>query len=93
MTTKEEMNSIQMNAKIAGALYLLIAVLAGFVHFYVPANFSYRAMLGQQPVRSWLLKGYSVWVLPPNRIGVLCSSNSRWAAASSISAPLAWRLC
>jgi hypothetical protein len=36
MTTKEEMNSFQKNAKIAGVLYLLIAVLAGFVHFYVP---------------------------------------------------------
>jgi hypothetical protein len=38
MTTKEEMNSIQKNAKIAGALYLVIAVLAGFVHFYVPGK-------------------------------------------------------
>ena len=38
MTTKEEMNSIQKNAKIAGVLYLLIAVLAGFVHFYVPGK-------------------------------------------------------
>jgi Domain of unknown function (DUF4386) len=38
MTTKEEMNSIQKNAKVAGVLYLLIAVLAGFVHFYVPGE-------------------------------------------------------
>src|SRR5215207_1771688 len=38
MTTKEEMNSIQKNAKIAGVLYLLIAVLAGFVHYYVPGK-------------------------------------------------------
>ena len=38
MTTREEMNSIQKNAKIAGVLYLLIAVLAGFVHFYVPGK-------------------------------------------------------
>ena len=38
MTTKEEMNSIQKNAKVAGALYLVIAVLAGFVHFYVPGK-------------------------------------------------------
>jgi hypothetical protein len=38
MTTSEEMNSIQKNAKIAGALYLLVAVLAGFVHFYVPGK-------------------------------------------------------
>ena len=38
MTTKEEMNSIQKNAKVAGVLYLLIAVLAGFVHFYVPGK-------------------------------------------------------
>ena len=32
------MNSIQKNAKVAGVLYLLIAVLAGFVHFYVPGE-------------------------------------------------------
>jgi hypothetical protein len=38
MTAKEEMNSIQKNAKIAGVLYLMIAVLAGFVHFYVPGK-------------------------------------------------------
>ena len=38
MTTKVEMKSIQKNAKIAGVLYLLIAVLAGFVHFYVPGE-------------------------------------------------------
>ena len=38
MTAKEEMNSIQKNAKIAGVLYLVIAVLAGFVHFYVPGK-------------------------------------------------------
>jgi hypothetical protein len=38
MTTKEEINSIQKNAKVAGVLYLLIAVLAGFVHFYVPGK-------------------------------------------------------
>jgi uncharacterized protein DUF4386 len=38
MTTKEEMNSIQKNAKVAGILYLVIAVLAGFVHFYVPGE-------------------------------------------------------
>jgi uncharacterized protein DUF4386 len=38
MTTTEEMNSIQKNAKVAGALYLVIAVLAGFVHFYVPGK-------------------------------------------------------
>lgn len=38
MTTKVEMKSIQKNAKIAGVLYLLIAVLAGFVHFYVPGK-------------------------------------------------------
>ena len=38
MTAKEEMNSIQKYAKIAGVLYLLIAVLAGFVHFFVPGK-------------------------------------------------------
>jgi hypothetical protein len=38
MTTKEEMNSVQKNARVAGVLYLLIAVLAGFVHFYVPGE-------------------------------------------------------
>ena len=32
------MNSVQKNAKIAGVLYLLVAVLAGFVHFYVPGK-------------------------------------------------------
>jgi len=32
------MNSIQKNAKAAGILYLMIAVLAGFVHFYVPGK-------------------------------------------------------
>jgi hypothetical protein len=38
MTTREELNSIQKNTKVAGVLYLLIAVLAGFVHFYVPGK-------------------------------------------------------
>jgi hypothetical protein len=38
MTTREEIHSIQKIAKVAGALYLLIAVLAGFVHFYVPGK-------------------------------------------------------
>jgi hypothetical protein len=38
MTTKAEINSIQRIAKVAGALYLLVAVLAGFVHFYVPGK-------------------------------------------------------
>src|SRR6476660_6386255 len=38
MITKAETNSIQTNAKIAGVLYLGIAVLAGFVHFYVPGK-------------------------------------------------------
>jgi len=38
MTTEEEMNSVQKNAKVAGVLYLVIAVLAGFVHFYVPGK-------------------------------------------------------
>lgn len=38
ITTKEEINSIQKNTKVAGVLYLLIAVLAGFVHFYVPGK-------------------------------------------------------
>jgi hypothetical protein len=32
------MKSIQRYAKLAGALYLLIAVLSGFVHFYVPGK-------------------------------------------------------
>ena len=32
------MTSIQRNAKLAGVLYLLIVVLAGFVHFYVPGQ-------------------------------------------------------
>ncbi len=31
-------NSINTNARIAGVLYLLIAILAGFVHFYVPSE-------------------------------------------------------
>jgi uncharacterized protein DUF4386 len=38
MATKEGINSIQKTAKVAGVLYLLIAVLAGFVHFYVPGE-------------------------------------------------------
>jgi hypothetical protein len=38
MTPKEQMKTIQRNARIAGALYLLIAVLSGFVHFYVPGK-------------------------------------------------------
>ena len=46
MITKEGMNSIQKNAKIAGALYLLIAVLAGFVHFYVPGKLIVAADAG-----------------------------------------------
>jgi hypothetical protein len=37
-TTREEMSSIQKIAKVAGALYLLVAILAGFVHFYVPGK-------------------------------------------------------
>jgi Domain of unknown function (DUF4386) len=32
------MKSIQKNAKLAGVLYLLIAILSGFVHFYVPGE-------------------------------------------------------
>lgn len=32
------MNSINRNARIAGVLYLVIAVLAIFIHFYVPAE-------------------------------------------------------
>ena len=35
-TTANGMTSIQRTARFAGALYLLIAALAGFVHFYVP---------------------------------------------------------
>ncbi len=35
MTTTQRMISIQRSARIAGVLYLLIAVLSGFVHFYV----------------------------------------------------------
>jgi len=38
VTTKETMKSIQTYAKIAAILYLLIVVLAGFVHFYVPSQ-------------------------------------------------------
>jgi len=38
IATREGMNSIQRNARIAGVLYLLIAVFAGFVHFYVPGK-------------------------------------------------------
>lgn len=38
MTAQKEINSIQRIAKVAGALYLLVAVLAGFVHFYVPGK-------------------------------------------------------
>jgi hypothetical protein len=36
VTTDHDTTSIQPIARIAGALYLLVAVLAGFVHFYVP---------------------------------------------------------
>ena len=35
MMTTQRMISIQRSARIAGVLYLLIAVLSGFVHFYV----------------------------------------------------------
>jgi hypothetical protein len=35
-TTDDDRPSIQRLARIAGGLYLLVAVLAGFVHFYVP---------------------------------------------------------
>lgn len=35
---KENTNTIQKTARIAGALYLLITLLAIFVHFYVPAQ-------------------------------------------------------
>jgi hypothetical protein len=37
LTTKEHMKPIQWTARMAGVLYLLVAVLAGFVHFYVPS--------------------------------------------------------
>ena len=37
-TTVNGMTSIQRLARFAGALYLLIAALAGFVHFYVPGE-------------------------------------------------------
>jgi hypothetical protein len=36
MTVKDEMRPVQRIAKMAGFLYLVIAVLAGFVHFYIP---------------------------------------------------------
>jgi hypothetical protein len=38
MTTKEEVNSIQGTARIAGLLYLLITVLSIPVHFVIPAQ-------------------------------------------------------
>lgn len=38
MPTTARMTSIQMNAKVAGVLYLLITILAIFVHFYVPGE-------------------------------------------------------
>ena len=38
MTTKENMKSINKTARIAGILYLLITILAIFVHFYVPST-------------------------------------------------------
>ena len=37
-TAEEKMKSIQRYAKIAGGLYLLITILAIFVHFYVPGE-------------------------------------------------------
>jgi hypothetical protein len=37
-TIREATTPIQRNARIAGALWLLIAVIAGFVHFYVPGQ-------------------------------------------------------
>lgn len=37
-TTNDNMKAIQWTAKIAAVLYLLIAVVAGFVHFYVPGE-------------------------------------------------------
>lgn len=37
-TTAYEMRSIQRLARFAGGVYLLIAALAGFVHFYVPGE-------------------------------------------------------
>jgi hypothetical protein len=37
-TSGTNMRSIQRYAKIAGILYLLITILAGFVHFYVPGQ-------------------------------------------------------
>lgn len=38
MPTTARMTSIQMNAKVAGVLYLLITILAIFVHFYIPGE-------------------------------------------------------
>jgi hypothetical protein len=38
LTTKEHMASVQRMARLAAVLYLLIAVIAGFVHGYVPGE-------------------------------------------------------
>src|SRR5687768_12052753 len=38
MTSPVSMQPIQWTAKIAAVLYLLIAAVAGFVHFYVPGE-------------------------------------------------------
>ena len=38
MSPQEEIHTIQKYAKIAGILYLLVAILSIFVHFYVPSK-------------------------------------------------------
>ena len=42
MTSTQSTKSIQWTAKIAAVLYLLIAAVAGFVHFYVPGELIVR---------------------------------------------------
>ena len=58
-------NDISLNkaARIAGVLFLIIAICAGFSMMYVPSSLLCREMLQQQPIILWLIKDYSVSVL------------------------------
>ena len=62
MMTTQRMISIQRSARIAGGLYLLIAVLSGFVHFYVRGKLVVAGDATTTTTKRilWLLRGSSV---------------------------------
>ncbi len=55
MTSRTANPSPMVYARIAGVLYLLIAALSGFVHFYVRGELIVPEMPQQPPIILWLL--------------------------------------